>query len=208
MQRLFAAGMALCAVLAFTIAHPTPALASAHCFGKVIVYQGDDAGASISNPMIDYGQLDQWSTQIGHNKQCESDVSAAAAHDPNFNNPTWLCQHIQQQGQFRVSAYAAVGTLHYAVAQSIFITCTGGVKTCICPTGWLSNTSNTAGGVTTDGACKRAVCDHMSIGPFPPNGTAIGTWGFTWGDGVYAWGTSANGGASHCTVTPWTGHRT
>ena len=37
MKRFLSAGMALAAVLAFTIAHPAPASASAHCFGKAIV---------------------------------------------------------------------------------------------------------------------------------------------------------------------------
>jgi hypothetical protein len=36
----------------------------------------------------------------------------------------------------------------------------------------------------------------ISITPLPANGTPIGTYGFTWGGQVYAWGTPANGGAA------------
>src|SRR5437588_3626779 len=57
----------------------------AHCYCKAIVYVGDNAGGSISNPIIDFGQLDSWGTQIGHNKQCADECSAASARDPHFN---------------------------------------------------------------------------------------------------------------------------
>src|SRR5665213_1538988 len=189
MQRALALSMALVATIGFTLARPAPALASAHCFGKVIVYAGNDAGSSISNPIIDLGTLGSWGTQNAH-----------------FNDKTWLCQQIQHQGQFRVSAYAAVGTRDYVVAQSIYVTCTGGVTTCICPATWYANVSNVLGGVTTDGKCKKAACDGNMVSPNPPNGTPIGTWGFTWGHAFYAWGTAANGGAAHCTTSPWVGH--
>ena len=59
--------------------------------------------------------------------------------------------------------------------------------------------------MTTDGHCKKAACTGNMISPFPPNGTQIGTWGFSWGNAFYAWGTAANGGAPHCTTTPWVG---
>lgn len=208
MQKLLGATLALVAILVYSVASPPPAAAafSAHCYGKAIVYAGDDAGSSIPNPLIDFGQLATYNTQIGHDKNCEDLVSAAAASNSNFNNKTWLCQHIQQQGQFRVSAYAAVGTRDYRVAQSIFVTCTGGVKTCICPATWLSRMTNVVGGVTPDGVCKKLACDGNTISPPPPNGTPIGTWGATWGNQFWAWGTTANGGAANCTTSPWQGH--
>jgi len=72
--------------------------------------------------------------------------------------------------------------------------------TCHCPHGWISNSPpQIDGGIVTNGQCKRADPHPLSIAPFPPDGTPIGAWGFTWGNGVYAWGNAANGGAPHCT---------
>lgn len=75
-------------------------------------------------------------------------------------------------------------------------------EVCRCPTGWLSNTSNKDGDITTDGYCKKMFCKLEGLKPLPPNGTIIGTaekpYGFTWGDGIYFAGTKENGGASIC----------
>ncbi len=100
-----------------------------------------------------------------------------------------------------VNAYSAVGTGTYRWCVSIGtllsdppITQT----TCKCPSSWYSNTTNTLGGLTTDGKCKKAVCGPLSITPLPANGTQIGTWGFTWGNAIWAWGSISNGGAPVC----------
>lgn len=99
-----------------------------------------------------------------------------------------------------IEAFSAVGTKAYRSAQRIGIlrnqpevTST----TCTCPTGWMSNTTNVAGGVTTDGNCKKQA-GTITITPLPPNGTPIGTLGFTWGNGVFMYGSTANGGAATC----------
>jgi hypothetical protein len=71
-----------------------------------------------------------------------------------------------------------------------------------CPGTWLANMTNVPGGVTADGKCKK-LSGPISITPLPANGTPIGTYGFTWGGQVYAWGTPANGGAAvTITVSP------
>jgi hypothetical protein len=198
--------MAFLTILTFGVATSQPAKAAgAHCFGKAIVYVGDDAGSTIPNPIINLGELASYSTQLGHDKDCADRVSAAAASNAEFNNKTWLCQQIQRQGDFRVSAYAAVGTRDYRVAQSIFVHCSGGVRTCTCPPGWLANPTNVDGGVTYDGRCKKEVCAGNPVRPLPANGTPIGDWGFTWGASFVAWGTAANGGGAHCVVSPWVG---
>lgn len=75
------------------------------------------------------------------------------------------------------------------------------VAHCKCPKGWLSNMTNVNGGPTPDGKCKKLACANISVAPLPPNGTPVGTWGFTWGNGLWAWGNAANGGAAigqHC----------
>lgn len=67
---------------------------------------------------------------------------------------------------------------------------------CHCPKGWLANMTNVDGGSSPDRKCKKQVCGPFSPSvPPPSDGTAIGTWGFTWGDGIWVWGTSGNGGS-------------
>ncbi len=56
-----------------------------------------------------------------------------------------------------------------------------------CQPGWLANTTNQDGGVAADGKCKRLACVPLKS-PLPPNGTPLGTWGFSWGDGIWQWG--------------------
>lgn len=56
-----------------------------------------------------------------------------------------------------------------------------------CPQGWLANPTNEDGGVTVDGKCKRLVCSSLPR-PLPPDGTPLGTWGFSWGNGLWQWG--------------------
>lgn len=213
MKKLLILGLALAAVIVFNgqssaRGSEKPKPFAAHCYCKAIVFIGNDAGTSISNPIIDFGTLgSSWATPVGHNTECEQRCSAAAAQDANFNNKTWLCQHIMQPGNQRVSAYSSVGTgagSHYRVAQSIYTTCSGGGTTCTCPSAWMSNT-NVAGGITTDGKCKKLACQESGISPAPPNGTQIGSWGFTWGNGFWAWGSAANGGSPNCVSSPWIG---
>jgi hypothetical protein len=70
-----------------------------------------------------------------------------------------------------------------------------------CPATWNSNTSNQLGGITTDQRCKKLVGSIAGV-PAPANGTQLGAWGFTWENGVWAYGTSANGGAAFHPSTP------
>lgn len=99
-----------------------------------------------------------------------------------------------------IRAYSAVGVKRYQSDQAMgtLVNIPAVVQTtCKCPVGWWSNTSNVDGGVTADGKCKKPVCGPIGVTP-PANGTPVGTWGFTWGNALYAWGTAANGGAATC----------
>ncbi len=101
--------------------------------------------------------------------------------------------------------YSAVGTKAYVLANATMgsLQNTAEVKTttCQCPPGWLSDT-NVDGGVTTDGKCKKLVCGPWDATAFPPPnpGVIVGTWGFTWQNQLWAFGTTANGGAPTCTT--------
>jgi hypothetical protein len=208
-----ALGLAAVALVAYSGLGAAPGLAksapTAHCFCKAMEYIGDNIGISLTNPLIDFGELATYGTQIGHNADCEEKCKKAAEQNTNFNNKTWLCQKIKQAGSRRVVAYFAVGTLNYRIAKDITFTCSGNVTTCKCPTGWTCNgcSPQVDGGWTSDGKCKKVACQGNTIPPYPPNGTPIGSWGFTWGNAFIAWGTSANGGApGNCVTSPWEGH--
>lgn len=190
---------------------PRDAFASASCFCKAIINVGQTAGTTIPNPLLNLGVVATYGTAIGHNKNCEDACSLAAANNANFNDKTWWCQQINAAGPHVVSAYSAVGANGiYRVAQTITFSCTGHVTTCKCPSGWACNgcSPQVDGGVTSDGKCKRLACQPDLISPYPANGAQIGnpSWGFSWDNAFYAWGTAANGGAPTCVTTPWVGH--
>lgn len=98
----------------------------------------------------------------------------------------------------------------YGRAGSCFmkVSCSKSPVVCKCPTDWTCNgcSPQVAGGITTDGKCKKVACQANTITPYPPDGTPIGTWGFSWGNAFIAWGTTANGGAPKCTGGQWTGY--
>jgi hypothetical protein len=100
-----------------------------------------------------------------------------------------------------IYAWSAVGTGPYKTSAPIIAPLhrTAAVVQTKCPAGWLANMTNVDGGVTADGKCKK-YSGPLGVTPVPPNGTALGTYGFSWGNGVYAWGTTANGGAAVTTT--------
>lgn len=71
-----------------------------------------------------------------------------------------------------------------------------------CPADWLNN-ENQPGGVTTDRGCKK-LAGQITLATPPANGTHIGSWGFTWGNEVWAFNVAGNGGAAtlHTITTP------
>ena len=88
------------------------------------------------------------------------------------------------------------------------VSCSKSPVVCKCPAGWTCNgcSPQVDGGITSDGKCKKVACQANTITPYPPDGTPIGTWGFSWGNAFIAWGTTANGGAPTCTGGQWTGY--
>lgn len=74
-----------------------------------------------------------------------------------------------------------------------------------CPATWHSNSSGQLGDFTTDiQRCKR-LAGSITLNPAPADGTQLSSWGFTWGNEVWAYGSAANGGApTHGTfvITP------
>ncbi|HWS90696.1 MAG TPA: hypothetical protein VN282_27250 [Pyrinomonadaceae bacterium] len=163
---------------------PEP-LAVAHCYCRVAAFQGDEV-AKVSSPIIDYGVIKTYTGPFPQNdnnrKDCCAECSKKAAQDSRFTNPDNLCNMINRGFSDRVVAYCAVGTKNYSICQTTFAKCcaTGGDITC--PQGWLAD-SNGPG----NNKCKTLAC-KLSTPPFPPNNTLIGTWGFTWGDGIWKWG--------------------
>lgn len=143
---------------------------------------------------------------------CTTKCSAVAK--PYFSNPGFFCSK-GNSGPTRngVQIGVQMGTCSnfqpyqmWGFCNNSFCTLTNipaVVKTvCTCPRGWTCNgcSPQVAGGVTSDGKCKKGA-GATTLSPAPPDGTALGAWGFSWGTGIYAWGTAANGGAPKCVVT-------
>ena len=176
----------------------SPELVECHCFGKVTgdCYSTGALGNNYSLPC----------KTAAHQKDCCGRVKNAIAALSAAQKQTILDCLCSKNTPDNTDIYAtaavatsdyekcdgAIGTFHQKPAYSI--------TTCTCPTGWLANPTNVDGGVTSDGKCKKLVCGPWNVVPFsqPPNGTAVGTWGFTWQNGLWAWGTAANGGAAKC----------
>ncbi len=105
-----------------------------------------------------------------------------------------------------IKAWSAVGTKAYREAAVVGVIVNQAPVTttiCRCPNGWFTNNtpnSNVNGGVTvvTSGNCKRLAGYMVNVNPLPPNATAMGSWGFTWFDQLWEYGTTANGGAPQC----------
>ena len=139
------------------------------------------------------------SNQTDCNTRC---TTAAAPYTGNQNIAASACAAGAPNGTV-VRAWSAVGMREYKSAQQIGVLINQPQvtnTTCTCPASWTCNgcSPQVNGGVTTDGQCKKLVCQPFSISPFPPDRTQVGTWGFTWGNALYAWGTPANGGAPKC----------
>lgn len=186
---------------------------SATCF-CVISYNNLDGQNSRSGECADltfelgvtYGGLNPQKEDNRKNcaQRCGDLAWSKMQNDPVFKQGIANCACSAGAGSgTMIRAFGGVGTREYRQGQTLgtLINIPEITKTtCTCPTGWLSNTSNIDGGVTTDGNCKKHVCGPIGISPLPPNGTPIGNWGFTWGNGIWAIGTSANGGKASCTT--------
>ncbi len=136
---------------------------------------------------------------------CSTKCSTAAA---SYTQPGTLKQAVAAcacangaPNGANIFAWSAVGTGPYKTSAPIIAPLhrTAAVVETKCPSGWLANQTNVDGGVTVDGKCKK-LSGPLSVMPVPPNGTALGTYGFSWGNAVYAWGTTANGGAAITTT--------
>jgi hypothetical protein len=134
------------------------------------------------------------------NRKC-TDVAVAAypTFKPAITN--FVCGLNVPNGSF-IRAFSSIGRKGYKTSQHLGVvvnTPAVTTTTCNCSTGWVSNTSNINGGVTTDNKCRKLVCGPINATPAAPNGTPIGTWGVMWDNSVYVWGTAANGGMPVCT---------
>lgn len=186
---------------------------SCHCYG-VISYSDLTNANTRRDVCFDFGELATYGTLINCSKNqsnkndCQkrvADATAALTAAQRQSIAQCLCDHGVPSGS-TIRAYAAVGTENYGAAATFrtYVNTAEVTNTvCKCPPGWLANATNVDGGVTVDGKCKRGVCGPWSTATFPPppNGTPVGTWGFTWGNGLYAWGTAANGGRAKCVTT-------
>lgn len=185
------------------------AFAEAHCFCKLSCANLTN-NKNASMVIKDYGQL---ASYTGLNQQSDANQTACntlctqkAAPDTGSQAVASAACALGCPNGSLIRAWSAVGTKEYKSAQFIgTLTNTPAVTKSKCPTGWACNGCNPQvdGGFTSDGKCKKLACQANTISPYPPDGTQIGTWGFSWGNAFYAWGTTANGGApTTVVITP------
>jgi hypothetical protein len=132
--------------------------------------------------------------------KCSKKCSDLVSGKSSIENATAVCASTNWSGGC-VRGYGYIGAIgtNNADGTAGKLICTAPVAAVTqqkCPAGWVCNgcSPQVDGGVTSDGKCKRLACQANSIAPYPADGTQIGSWGFSWGNAFYAWGTSANGG--------------
>jgi hypothetical protein len=179
--------------LSFVLASASEAKAEATCFCK-ISKENLTNSKSASGVLLDltsnvgktyttsikngFEQSDK--NQTDCNTRC---TTAAASYTGQQSIAAQACAAGAPNGTV-VRAWSAVGTKEYKTAQQIgTLTNIAAVTQQVCPAGSLANSTNQPG-VTTDGYCKKQI-NTCPLPVYPPNGTQIGTWGFTWGNGVY-----------------------
>lgn len=176
----------------------TPAAIACHCFGKV-------TADCISIGAIG-GNYDWPCQTAAHRTNCCERVKAFVAALTSAQREAilqCLCAKGITNGT-PINVTSAVGTGEYQSCGdpigTFYQQPAYDVTTCKCPPGWLANTTNVDGGVTSDGKCKKGVCgwDATAFPPPSADATPVGTWGFTWGNGLYAWGTADNHGKASC----------
>lgn len=181
--------------LAFTLLFVRGADAAATCFCKLST--ADLTNLKSANGVVrdltgDVNKTYTGAFQQGDQNQTDCNTrctNAAAQYTGNASFAAQLCA-AGVGNNATIRAWSAVGTREYKSAQyiGVLINTPAVTKTtCVCPPDAMANTTNELGGVTVDGKCKKGICGPYSGITPPPNGTQIGTWGFTWGNGFYAW---------------------
>jgi hypothetical protein len=174
--------------------------ASATCWCKAYIGSSpDDQNSHEANVLYDLTNA-VGLTFAGFNPQDNTSHRAACrgsckgnAEATQQNIASYACTHGVADGRY-IGAYATLGARPLQNDFFKKLVNRPADPVCKCPAGWMSNITNQNGDVSSDGKCKKNL-GNILIPPFPPLGTPIGTWGFTWADGVYVWGTPENGGA-------------
>ncbi len=171
-----------------------------HCFGHVSDSPDCYATGGLGSQ---YNSNCNFNTQTHKADCCGRVKNALAALSPAQKQSIATCLCASNKAAGPIFAYYGIGTKPYEQCDNKIGTLNRPLPTttCTCPKGWASDT-NVDGGITKDGKCKKVACQPMGISPFPPDGTAVGAWGFTWGNALIAWGTTANGGAAICVTNP------
>ena len=180
---------------------PSSAAAKTHCFCKAAASASDNLGPHISNALIDFGILKEWTDTyctVHPNKckdECKDECMSKANSNSNFSSKDWLCQQIHVQGHQNVAAYRAVGTGDYFSVSKLDMTCTPPVS-CACPSpSWLdANVKKCVGNVACQG-------QFANISQGIPD-TTLGTWGFIY-KGVVFQITGNPGAGNKCGGSDW-----
>lgn len=168
---------------------------AASCYCKVAYTSyGDQNPVSIlgSNLLHDFGVIFTFSENGAINREaCRVFCADKAVNASIFNDPQYWLPKVQCNRMF--AAYSALGTSTYKHAQApTHPNLVQGLKCC---TRQASITCHPGASADTNGPgnkdCKRVWCTG-TISAQPPNNTAVGAWGFTWGNQIINWETPAS----------------
>lgn len=140
--------------------------------------------------------------QVDCAKRCRAQV---VSYTSQAGNAAPFCQAGFPNGK-ELTGFSKVGTKNYRFAKNsamnppmyvAFLKHSPQLSqtTYTCPPTWYTGTTNILGGTQSENGCKK-LAGYLSIQPYPPNGTKLGDWGFSWVNEMWARGTVANGGAA------------
>lgn len=184
-----------CALVCFAlaaVAAPTDAAADAHCFCSLAWqdntnYQGSPAKGWLwdSGSLATYTGITQQSDK--NQTACNTLCTQRCLAEWNKDKAAALACAKGVPSGSTLMCWSKVGTREWKSAQGIgtLVNTPAQFKTtCKCPEGTYGQPWVNGGTVPQGAKCAFVVCDHYQPFPgtgYPANGTAIGTWGFTWG---------------------------
>jgi hypothetical protein len=182
----------LTAMLGWYLGLPKGALAAAHCFCSLACQDNTNyANTPVKGWLWDSGSL---ATYTGIDQQSDSHQTACNTLCTQKCLATWnkvnagplACSKGCANGSL-IACWSKVGTKEWKSAQAVgnLINTPAQFNTTYkCPAGTRGDNWVDGGAIAAGKKCTFVACDHYQTFPpntYPPNGTPIGSWGYTWG---------------------------
>jgi hypothetical protein len=183
----------LAIVLGGWLGLPQEALAEAHCFCSLACQDNTNLkGSPVRGWLWDSGSLATYRglDQQGDKNQTDCNTLCTRKCFATWNKAnaaSLACSKGCVNGA-AVTCWSKVGTREWKSAQQVGTLTNTPAQTNTtyrCPAGTRSDNWVDGGPIAAGKKCTFVACDHYQTFPpktYPPNGTAIGSWGFTWGE--------------------------